>query len=173
VVHFDIGTEGRDKERKVQELSKAEELSGKLKTSDQGLMKSVLQSEKQTIEKGKLIESAMNRGINSFTPDLMFEQLVSDYKLADKIYGERILRQIFGYESDYIERNIKIPEFQRVLKQKIKDNLKRLVDDKLIDKKFNITEKGIELASLVMFTEELDNIVPKGYFGERIHKKHT
>jgi len=161
---------GKDKKTKAAELSKAEELSGKLGKGDQ-LMKSVLESDKETIDKGKLIESAMDMGISSFTPDLMFDKLVKDYKLAEKIYGERILKLLSGYDSQYIQRNIKIPEFQRVLKQQLDDNLKLLRKDKIIDSKFNITERGIELASLVMYTEELDNIIPKGSFGERVHKK--
>lgn len=171
MVYFDTGTKAEDRKTKIAELSKAEELTGKLKPSDEKLMRSVLESDKQTIDKGKLIESALDRGINAFTPDLMFEQLVSDYKLAEQIYGERILRQLFGYEADYIERNLKIPEFKRLLRQKLEENLKRLSDERIIDNKFSITEKGIELASLVMYTEELDNIIPKGSFGERVHKK--
>ena len=35
----------------------------------------------------------------------------------------------------------------------------------------SITEKGIELASLVLYFEELDKIVPKGYIGEKQSKK--
>lgn len=171
MVYFDIGTKGKDKKTRIIELSRAEEIEGKLKTSDKGLMKSVLESDRQTIEKGKLIESAMDRGINTFTPDLMFEQMVSDYKMAEQIYGERILRQLFGYDPEYIQKNIKIPEFRRLLRKKAEENLKKLSEEKIIDNKFNITDKGIELASLVMYTEELDNIVPKGNFGERVHKK--
>lgn len=174
MVYFDTGTQGKDRKTSANELARAEELTGKLKPSQDNkdkLMRSVLQSDKQTIEKGKLIESALDRGINTFTPDLMFEQLVSDYKLAEKIYGERILRQLFGYNPNYIEKNIKIPEFRRMLRKRLDENLDRLSEEKIIDSKFNITEKGIELASLIMYTEELDNIVPKGSFGERLHKK--
>ncbi|HLC98944.1 MAG TPA: VWA domain-containing protein [Candidatus Nanoarchaeia archaeon] len=137
------------------------------------LMHSVLEADKETIDKGKLVESALDMGINSFTPDLMFEQLVSNYKLAEQIYGQSIIRELLGEEPDYIEKNIQIPEFQKLLKNRLKTRLKELSDDGIVDRKFNITEKGIELASLVMYTEELDNIIPKGFAGERMHKRQS
>ncbi|MBU0536614.1 MAG: VWA domain-containing protein [Nanoarchaeota archaeon] len=156
-------------------MSKAEEVSGKLKMQnvDDKLMHSVIEADKDTIDKGKLVESALDMGINSFTPDIMFEQLVDSYKLAEKIFGQSILRELFGEEPDYIEKNINIPEFQKVLKSNLKKNLKELSDEGIIDKKFNITEKGIELASLVMYTEELDNIIPKGFAGQKTHKRQS
>ena len=164
-----------DRQQKVIELSKAEELSGKLQLNevDDKLMHSVIEGDQEKIDEGKIVESALDMGISSFTPDLMFEQLVSNYKLAEQIYGESLLREIFGEDPDYIEKNIRIPEFQRLMKGNLGKNLKKMIDDKIIDRKFNITEKGIELASLIMYTEELDNIVPKGILGERIHKRHS
>lgn len=134
-------------------------------------MHSVLEGDKETVEKGKLIESALDMGINSFTPDIMMGQLVQNYKLAEQLYGQTIIRELFGEDPDYIEKNISIPEFQKLLRNKLKERLKGLSDDGIVDRKFNITEKGIELASLVMYSEELDNIVPKGIAGERINKK--
>lgn len=172
VVYFDIGTKGREKKRYAGDLSKAEELKGKLAPGDQ-LMRSVLESDKETVEKGKLVESAFDMGINSFTPELMFEQLVNDYKLAEQIYGERILRFLSGYSADYMKKNMGIPEFRRTLKQNIEENLIRLSEDGIVDDKFCITEKGAALASLIMYAEELDNITPKGTFGERLHKKQS
>ncbi|MCX6706904.1 MAG: hypothetical protein NT001_02065, partial [Candidatus Woesearchaeota archaeon] len=134
-------------------------------------MHSVLDGDKETVNKGKMIESALDMGINSFTPDLMMEQMVRNYKLAEQLYGQTIIRELFGEDADYIEKNISIPEFHKILMNRLKERLKGLSDDGIIDKKFNITEKGIELASLVMYSEELDNIVPKGITGERINKK--
>jgi len=163
----------RSSSPKVSETEKAEEMSGKLKMQhvDDKLMHSVLEADKETIDKGKLVESALDMGINSFTPDAMFEQLVENYKLAEQIHGQSIIRELLGEEPDYVEKNIKIPEFQRMVKHKLKKRLKTLTDEGIIDSKFNITEKGIELAALVMYTEELDNIIPKGFTGQRVHKK--
>ncbi|MBD3313721.1 VWA domain-containing protein [Candidatus Woesearchaeota archaeon] len=165
----------RSIQQNYSQLEEAEEASGKLKMQniDDKMMRSVLESDKDTIDKGKLVESAFDMGINSFSPDLMFEQVVNNFKLAEQIYGESILRELFGEEPDYIEKNVRIPEFQRQLKNSLKKNLKELSDDGIIDRKFNITEKGIELASLVMYTEELDNIIPKGFAGQRMHKKQS
>ncbi|MFO8016964.1 MAG: VWA domain-containing protein [Candidatus Woesearchaeota archaeon] len=169
MVHFDTRP---DEDKKVSGTDPAEELTGKLGNGDQ-LMKSVLESDKETIEKGKLIESALNNGLSAFTPDILFDKMVNNYRLAESIYGERMFRLLSGYSSEYIERNIKIPEFQRELKQRIDERMKELSKDKVIDNKLNITERGISLASLVMLTEELDNIMPKGMFGERAHKKRS
>jgi Mg-chelatase subunit ChlD len=160
-------------ESQVAELSKAEELKGSLQPnfSDDKLMHSVLENDKETIDEGKLIESALNQGIGAFTPDLLFEQLVKNYAIAENIFGQKLLRHICGYEPDYIEKNIQIHDFQKELKRKIEQKVEKLKKDKVIDSEGQITEKGIELASLVMYVEELDNIIPKGMTGERVHKK--
>ena len=108
-------------EQEFKELSKAEEAEGKLSTSleDNKLMHSVLNSDKKTIDQGNLIEEAINRGIGAFTPDLMFEQLVKNFQITKQIYGEKIIRLIAGYNPDYIERNLGIPEFRKELKEKV------------------------------------------------------
>lgn len=157
----------------LKEFSKAEELSGKLafQQLEDKLMHSVLENDKKTIDSGKLISDAINQGMSSFTPDLMFEQLVKNYTLAKQIYGESIIRLVSGYEPDYVKKNIGIPEFQRELKEKIQEKIKELKDEGLVEKDNSLSEKGIELASLVLYFEELDKIVPKGIVGEKISKK--
>lgn len=158
---------------KLKEFSKAEELSGKLafQQLEDKLMHSVLENDKKTIDSGKLISDVINQGMSSFTPDLMFEQLVKNYTLAKQIYGESIIRLVSGYEPDYVKKNIGIPEFQRELKEKIQERIKELKDEGLVEKDNSLSEKGIELASLVLYFEELDKIVPKGIVGEKISKK--
>lgn len=135
------------------------------------LMRSVLDNDKETIDKGELIEEVINQGLGAFTPDLLFDSLVNDYALTENIYGEKIIRALTGYDPNYVERNIRIPEFQRVVKENMEKVVKRLKHDKLVDSTFNITEKGFELASLVLFVKELDQIRPSGIRGERLHKK--
>jgi len=166
VIIGNIGTE-------IKDISEIEELSGKLASQQEEdkLMHSVLENDKEIIDDGNLIKEAVNEGMSIFTPELMFEQLVKNYSMAKKIYGKTLLRQLTGYDADYIEKNIKIPEFQKELKRKITDNIERLKDSKLLDKDGSITDKGIKLASLILYTEELDNIMPKGILGEKIHKK--
>ena len=58
----------------VKEFSKAEQLSGKLSFQqlEDKFMHSVLENDKKTIDSGKLISEAINQGMSSFSPDLMF-----------------------------------------------------------------------------------------------------
>ena len=157
----------------LKEISKADELSGKLafQQLEDKFMHSVLENDKKTIDNGKLISDAVNQGMSSFTPDLMFEQLVKNYTIAKQIYGESIIRLISGYEPDYIKKNIGVPEFQRELKQKIQEKIQELKDEGLVGTDYSISEKGIELASLVLYFQELDKIIPKGIIGGKISKK--
>jgi Mg-chelatase subunit ChlD len=157
----------------IKNYSYIDEFSGKLKLSGMNdkLMHSVLENDKETIEHGKIISESINQGLNSFTPDLMFEQIIRNYSIAKKLYGHKLLRLLCGYNSDYIEKNIRIPEFQRELQKKIQENIEQLQQRKLINNQGEILEKGLSLASLVLYIEELDNLIPKGMLGERIHKK--
>lgn len=158
----------------LSKVSECEELDGALgpEQKEDKLMRSVLENDQDKIDEGLVIEEAINRGIGAFTPDLMFEDIVKNYSLAKQLFGETLLRAVSGYDPDYIEKNIGIPEFQRELKKHIDNKLDQMKKDKVLDKEGLITEKGIELASVVLYTQELDNITPKGIHGERVHKKY-
>jgi len=134
-------------------------------------MHSVLENDKKRMEQGKILKEAINYGINTFNPDLMFENLVKSYSQAERLYGEKLLRQLTGYDPKYLERNLSIPEFRRELKKKIEENVEGMKKDGLLNKEGDIEDKGIEMATLIMYVEELDEITPKGEFGEIIHKK--
>jgi Mg-chelatase subunit ChlD len=172
---FDVKSEAleEDKKTKVNKFSKAEEIQGKLDFNnlDDKLMHSVLENDKPKIEEGKIIEEALNQGVGAFTPDLMFDRLVKNYKMTKKILGESLIRYVSGYDPEYIEKNLGVPEFVRELKERIKKKIEQLKADKLVDKEGMITQTGIEFAALVMYAEELDTIIPKGIQGERVHKK--
>ncbi len=131
-----------------------------------GLPRSV--PSKDLIEQGKLATSLINHGI-AFSPDFTFEKLVQDYALAEKIFGKTLLRRMTGYDPRYLKKNLPLPEFQRVLKDKIRKNFENLKKKKIVDKSGQITETGIKLSSLVLYMEELDNLVTKG-FGEKSYK---
>ncbi|MBT7903258.1 VWA domain-containing protein [Candidatus Woesearchaeota archaeon] len=165
----------KDKKVKIKEKENIEELSGNLKKQDvhKGLMNSVLENDQEKIDQGKLLEESINQGLSSFTPDLMFERLVKNFKTAKQIFGASIIRQFTGYDPDYIEKNAKIPEFQRDIKKRIQETFDKLKFQKLVDREGLITDKGIELASLVLYTSSLDNLIPKGLRGEKVHKKHN
>ena len=157
----------------VKEFSKAEEISGKLafQQLEDKFMHSVLENDKKIIDRGKLISDVINQGMSSFSPDLMFEQLVKSYTMAKHIYGESIIRLVSGYEPDYVKKNIGIPEFQKELKEKIQQKIGDLKDEGFLQRDNTLSEKGVELASLVLYFEELDKIMPKGFIGEKISKK--
>jgi|TARA_B100001964_G_scaffold242359_1_gene316950 Mg-chelatase subunit ChlD len=162
-----------DSQQQIHEKEEIEELTGKLsqQQEENKLMRSVLENDKDTIDKGKLISDSINQGLNSFTPDLIYQQLVKNYSMAKHIFGPSLLKLATGYNPDYIKKNINIPEFQKELRFRIEKNIEKLKDEGFLGKSNEISEKGIELASLVMYFEELDKITPKGILGEKIHKR--
>lgn len=164
-----------DKDQKLDQGEKAEELTGKMKSQNQmdKLMHSVLEADKDQIDFGKLLSESINQGAGAFTPNMMFESMTKNFSMAKKLYGETLIRQVTGYDPDYVQRNIKFPEFQRDLQKKIRDKLEHLKKEGLIDKEGDITDKGLSLASLVMYVEELDKLEPRGFFGEKTHKKFS
>ena len=162
-----------DSSQQIHEKDEIEEITGKLSFQkiENKLMHSVLENDKETIEKGKLISDSINQGLNSFTPDLIYQQLIKNYSMAKHIFGPSLLKLATGYNPDYIKKNINIPEFQKELRFRIQRNIEKLKEEGLLGKDNEISDKGVELASLVMYFEELDKLVPKGILGEKIHKK--
>ena len=169
--------EGSDEQTKtnVSEGEHADEMDGKMKqqNSQDKLMSSVMENDQETIDNGKLLADSLNQGIGSFTPDLMFESIVQNYKMAKQLYGETLLRAVSGYDPNYIQKNVQIPEFQRELKDKIKDRIEKLQDEDLLDKDGMLTDDGLHLASLVSYVEELDKLQPRGFYGEKVHKNKS
>ncbi|MBS3119689.1 VWA domain-containing protein [Candidatus Woesearchaeota archaeon] len=159
----------------VDTVQQIDEVQGKLSRdiTDQKLMHSVFENDRNTIEDGKLITEALNQGISSITPDIFFEKLVRNYSLAKQLYGERLIRLATGYDPDYVERNLKVPEFQRQLKNTVGAALRRFRKEGYLDKEGSLTERARELAMLTLYTEELDRITPKGFFGEKSVKQHS
>lgn len=165
--------DAEDVQRIVPEADLIKEQKGKLKpTDEEKLMHSILEDDKEKISDGKLISESVNQGIGSLTPEMILENLVRDYKLAKKLYGETIIRELTGYSPNYIEKNIKIPEFKRELNKKVTDKINDLKEQGFLNKDGTITDKGLTLSSLVLYVEELDHLMPKG-FGEKKSKKKT
>ncbi|MBR9675513.1 VWA domain-containing protein [Candidatus Woesearchaeota archaeon] len=157
------------------DFSKSQEASGKLnqQNEEDKLMRSVLENDKDSIEKGELLTESINNGVGSFNPDVLFDKLVKDYKQAKKIVGESFIRALTGYDPSYVEKNVMIPEFRRELQKRIDKKVNELKKKKLVDKDGGVTEKGYFLASLVMYTQELDNLKTSGLLGERPQKKRS
>src|SRR3989344_4053146 len=148
------------------------ELSGKLGLTElgQGLMHSVLETSEKT-DDGKLIKEAINQGFGAFVPDFIYQQFVQNYSYAEKLYGKTFVNLVSGYDADYVGRNVKIPEFQRELKKKILEKVETLRDEGLVNEDFVITEKGMQLAALVLYVEELDALASKNLLGERLSER--
>jgi len=162
-----------DSRTEVKEISKAEEIKGSLDFQhiEDKLMHSVLDNDKNTIENGKLLNDSISYGIGSFNPDIMFDNLTKSYSLAKQIYGESILRMLSGYDGGYLKKNLAIPEFRKEIKDNISRKISQLMDEGLIAGDYSITEKGLELASLVLYFQELDSVLPSGSIGQRFHEK--
>ena len=157
----------------IKEVSEAFEAEGKLKKQNEEnkLMNSVLENDKDTIQEGKLIKEALNQGIGGFSPDLLFEQLVKNYSMTTKIYGPSLLRLLTNYSPDYLKRNVKVPEFRKELRKNIEDKVQKLKEEGYLSKDGAINKQGVRLASLILYTEELDKIIPKGFTGDKVQKK--
>ncbi len=159
---------------KPTEFSVIDELSGKLKSDpeEKRLMKTILEDDKEATDDARLILEAINQGLGALTPELMFEQLVKNFKLTKQLVGETIIRALTGYEPEQVERNLNIPEFAQEIKQRIRQKLQQLRKEKLVDAEYNLTEKAMKLAALLLYTEELDSLKAKGY-GEKDRKRAT
>lgn len=154
-------------------MSKAREQKGKLKSDfeEQRLMRSVIEDDNKTIDKGKLLSDAINQGFSSFVPDMTFENLVKNFSMARNLYGDRLLRLVTGHDAEYLRKNIKVPEFKRQLKEDIEKKSDELKKEGLLSRSGRITEKGITLASLIMYFEELERLIPKGISGDKVSKE--
>ncbi|MBI2663473.1 VWA domain-containing protein [Candidatus Woesearchaeota archaeon] len=142
-----------------------EEKEGKLKKQDKEdkLLSSVLEGKKT--EDGKLLRNAINNSLFSFNPDMMFQQIVKNYSSAKQIYGDSFVREIAD------EKDVGFPEVQRNIKKKIMDKFESLKDENILNKNLEITEKGLNLAALSLYTEEIDNMISKGLIGEKFNKE--
>lgn len=157
----------------VEKETKIQEMTGKLAPSpdEDKLMRTVLENDKKEVDEGNLIEECINQGIGGFSPNLMYEQMVKNFQQAKKLYGERLLRLVTGYDPNYLKRNMKIPEFQREIKTIMDRKFQEMKDKGLVDKEGMITEQGFSFASLIVVLQELDSLMPRGYFGEKRRKQ--
>ena len=158
---------------KTEDVAPLDELDGKLSSDpeEKRLMRTVLENDEEVINDGKLVTAALNSGISAFTPDMLFDKLVTNYKSAKNIYGESFLQEISGYGESQVERNLHIGEFKQELKKRIKDRLEKLKDEGLLDKEGRVTEKAKKLSKIVLYTQELDKLAARGLLGEREHKR--
>jgi len=120
---------------------------------------------------GKIAEESINNSMGSFTPDLIFQNMVKNYKNAQNLYGETIIRELTNFEPGFIEKNIKIPEFQKEIKKNIAANVKKLKSEGVIDNQYVLTDSGVELAAIHICESELDKLKIRG-LGDRKTKEN-
>jgi Mg-chelatase subunit ChlD len=77
------------------------------------------------------------------------------------------------YNPDYVKKNLNIPEFQREIKKNITEIIEGLRETGMLNDDLSVSSKGFEMASLVLYTEELDHLVAHGILGEKVHKKQS
>ena len=134
-----------------------DELDGSLANSlddKDRLAHSVLEVDTNDIDDGVVVEEAMNQNIGSFLPDVMFKELVKDYTNAKKLYGETLIRELSGYDPRFIDKNAKIPEFQRELQKKLKDKADELNDKGIIGDSGKFSPDALNTAALFLIQEE-------------------
>lgn len=127
-----------------------------------------IKATKQQLSCGRIIKEAINYALGNFIPDLMFEKLVKHYSLTKKLYGEKLIKALTGYDPKYIERNVRLPEFRRLLKKRLIERIEILKENELINKDYTISDKGFQLASFLLYTEELPRLTS---YGIKLHKK--
>ncbi len=165
------GTDARDHELSA-ELEDVTELEGSLASQpdEERLMRSVLEHDEQAFDDGKLALEAVDRSVGSFTPDLLFEQLVKNYRNAERLYGKTLLRALTGWSPDYLRRNISIPEFQEELRQRLDDAVAGLERRGMLDSQGSLTDDALTLAALVLYAEELERLQSKGLGRQTSHE---
>ncbi len=160
--------------RDIQATDTIQKDDGELKRStddEDKLMKTVLDDDEAQSD-GKLLHEASNRGL-SFNADIMFDKIVSNFQNAKKLFGETLIRELTDTSPSSVERNAKVPEFKRELKENIKLKLEEFKKKKYIDYHGNITPQGLKLASITLCIQELDKISEKDLTGEKVLEKKS
>lgn len=162
-----------DRETEIQEAQKTDELSGApgRNPDKDGLASTVMESQEDSVELGGAVLDTMNNGSGPFTPELVMENFVKDFRQAEKLYGETLIRKLSGYDSSYVQKNMNIPEFKRHLEDRVKQNLEDLKEQGMLDRSGNFTEDAVELAALSLAVKELDHLEASGQTGRRKHSK--
>ena len=169
-----LDNEESDDDVEIEDASAVDELKGKMRRNpdEERLMHSVVENDEQMIKDGKMLAESVDYAMGSFTPDLIFEKLVQNYKNAQRLFGPTIIRELTGYEGGFIERNLKVTEFREELKKNIHRNVDRMKKEGLLDKEGSVTDAGLQLASLILYTEELDHLQTHG-LGKRDIKERS
>lgn len=161
---------GDRKQELSEEKDKLNELDKAFSGRENIFLHAIINEDEKIKEQGHLLESATNQGISSFNANRFFEALVKNYAFARQLYGDSFYRYLTGYDSNEIEKNIRLPEFQRELKKRIIEKIETLKLNNLIDREENITSEGFELSGISLLMEELENLSRKWSWGQKRQK---
>jgi Mg-chelatase subunit ChlD len=131
--------------------------------TDRGVANKPDESEMERDE-SMLLEEMTAHGIGSFQPDIMMQNLTERYSHAEKLYGKTLITLATGFDSEYVKRNIRIPEFQKELEKQLKRQKQQLTEKGLIENG-SLTDKAYVLATQMMLTEEIEKMY-KASFNE-------
>ena len=162
-------------EADVEEFSSSEQMEGSpgRDADKEGLMNTVLEGDSENIDLGNMVLDSTSNGASFFTPELLMEKLVSDYRAAEKIFGPSLIRRLSGFDPSYVEKNLNIPEFRRELEKQIREKSKDLKDKGMLTKDGSWSDEAFELASVVLAVQELDHLSASGVLGQRVHKEQS
>lgn len=165
-----------DRETNIDDTHGGDELSGNVgrDPDHERLAHTILDVDTDQVPDGMLVEEAGNQNLSSFLPDMMFKEMVKDYKNANKLYGDTIIRALTGYDPRFIDKNIKIPEFQRELQKKLKDKAEDLQDKGIVSAGGRFSTEALDAAALFLINEEFEERTD-GYsqLGQQVHKAAT
>ncbi len=119
-----------------------------------------------------LVEQLSSFGFSEFNPDLMFKNLVNSFSNAEKIYGDSLISLATGFDSEYVKKNIRIPEFKDLVKKRLKDKFSSLKKKKLVDNNGFFTFDAYKLASKILLSEEYEKFF-KNYFNNDFGKVNS
>ena len=109
-----------------------------------------------------LVEELAAQGMGHFNPDLFFEKLTSDYQSAKDMYGERLISLATGESSEYVQRNIRIPEFAHQLREKLKKQ-KRELEKKGLMRGDSLTEAAYVMAAQNFLSDALEDLYKSSF----------
>lgn len=156
----------------VDSFDEGEQLDGNLESDmeDEHLAHSVVDVDTNDIDEGMLVDEAFNNNRGTFMPDMMFKDMVRNFKNAEKLYGQTFIRQVSGYDPRYIQNNINVPEFQKELERNLETKAKELQQKGLMKKSGRFTEEALMTAALFLINEEFEKSEGKlSDVGEQVH----
>lgn len=143
------------------------------KSAEDQLKSNTIDVDKDEVDKGRVMSEALNNNISSFMPDMMMDKMVTNFKEAKDIYGDSLIRELTGYDTDYVERNMKIPEFKQEIKENMKKNVDVLKDSDMVDDRGFVTEKAYDASAIALVAEELDELEGEGLQGDKKSKEKS